>query len=121
MSKNKLASCPIRPLADRIVVLPDEPAKQSKGGILLPDVAKQQSQQGRVLVIGPGKRIEGIGNEYSSEANDREPMDVEEGDTVLFGYYSGSDVEIDGVKYKMLREDDILGIVEEPDAFAPND
>jgi chaperonin GroES len=89
----------LRPLDDRVVVEPTEAEDKTAGGILLPDTAKQKPQQGKVIAIGPGK-LEDNGN--------RTPLAVKVGDTVLFGKYSGSDVEVNGKELKILRESDIL-------------
>lgn len=95
----KEASVKLRPLDDRIVVQPLDAEEKTKGGILLPDTAKQKPQQGKVLAVGPGKL---------NNAGARHAVAVAIGDTVLYGKYSGSDVEVEGVEYKILRESDIL-------------
>src|SRR5204863_2681707 len=89
----------LRPLDDRIVVEPLEAEEKTAGGILLPDTAKQKPQQGKVVAIGPGK-LDDNGN--------RTALAVKVGDTVLYGKYSGSDVEVNGRELKILRETDIL-------------
>ena len=92
----------IKPLDDRIVVRALEAEEKTAGGILLPDTAKQKPQQGKVVAIGPGK-LDDNGN--------RTALAVKVGDTVLYGKYSGSDVEVNGKEYKILRESEILGKV----------
>jgi chaperonin GroES len=94
----------LRPLYDRIVVKRiEEDEQKSEGGIIIPDSAKEKPQEGEVIAVGKGKK-----------ADDGKilPLDVKEGDRVLFGKYSGNDVKIDGVEYLIMREDDVLGIVE---------
>ena len=102
MAKTKDAPVNLRPLDDRVVVEALEAEEKTTGGILLPDTAKQKPQQGRVIAVGPGKL---------SDKGDRLAVAVKVGDTVLFGKYSGSDVEVNGTEYKILRESDILGKV----------
>jgi chaperonin GroES len=93
----------LRPLDDRVVVEPLEAQEKTSGGILLPDTAKQKPQQGKVIAVGPGRM---------RDNGDRTPLAVKVGDTVLFGKYSGSDVEVEGRELKILRESDILGKLE---------
>jgi chaperonin GroES len=95
----KDAPLSLRPLDDRVVVEPLEAEEKTSGGILLPDTAKQKPQQGKVIAIGPGKM---------SDKGSRTAIGVKIGDTVLFGKYSGSDVEVNGKELKILRESDIL-------------
>lgn len=95
----KDAALTLRPLDDRVVVQPLEAEEKTTGGILLPDTAKQKPQQGKVVAVGPGKL---------SDKGDRLALGVKVGDTVLFGKYSGSDVEVSGTELKILRESDIL-------------
>jgi chaperonin GroES len=92
----------LRPLDDRVVVEALEAEEKTSGGILLPDTAKQKPQQGKVIAVGPGKL---------SDQGERTRVGVAVGDTVLFGKYSGSDVEVGGRELKILRESDILGKV----------
>ena len=89
----------LRPLDDRVVVEPLEAEEKTSGGILLPDTAKQKPQQGKVIAVGPGKL---------SDKGVRSAVGVKVGDTVLFGKYSGSDVEVSNRELKILRESDIL-------------
>jgi chaperonin GroES len=92
----------LRPLDDRVVVEQVEAEERTAGGILLPDNAKQKPQQGKVVAAGPGKL---------NDKGERLALAVKVGDTVLFGKYSGSDVEVGGTEYKILRESDILAKV----------
>jgi chaperonin GroES len=92
----------LKPLDDRVVVEPLEAEEKTTGGILLPDTAKQKPQQGKVIAVGPGKL---------NDKGARLAMAVKVGDTVLFGKYGGSDVEVNGKEYKILRESEILGKV----------
>lgn len=100
MAKTKDAPLNLRPLDDRVVVEQIEAEEKTAGGILLPDNAKQKPQQGKVIAVGPGKL---------TDAGSRTVLAVKVGDTVLFGKYSGSDVEVNGRELKILRESDILG------------
>jgi len=102
MAKTKDAPLNLRPLDDRIVVEQIEAEEKTTGGILLPDTAKQKPQQGKVIAAGPGRL---------SEKGERLALNVKVGDTVLFGKYSGSDVEVSGRELKILRENDILAKV----------
>jgi chaperonin GroES len=95
----KEAALTLRPLDDRVVVQALEAEEKTTGGILLPDTAKQKPQQGKVIAAGPGRL---------SDKGERLALGVKVGDTVLFGKYSGSDVEVNGTEYKILREGDIL-------------
>ena len=102
MAKKDAAGPNLTPLDDRVVVQPLEAEEKTSGGILLPDTAKQKPQQGKVIAVGKGKL---------NDKGDRVPVGVKVGDTVLFGKYSGSDVEVNGTEFKILRESDILGKV----------
>ncbi|MEE4255368.1 MAG: co-chaperone GroES [Desulfuromusa sp.] len=94
----------IRPLQDRIIVERVEEETTTAGGIIIPDtVSKEKPQEGKVIAAGKGK--------VSPEGKVL-PLDVKEGDRVLFGKYAGSEIKIDGVEYLIMREDDILGVVE---------
>ena len=93
----------LRPLDDRIVIKQSEAEEKSAGGILLPDTAKEKPQIGKVVAIGPGKLL---------DDGKRGQMSVKKKDEVIYAKYSGSDVEVDGEKYVILRESDVLGIVE---------
>ncbi len=90
----------LKPLDDRVVLEPTEAEEKSVGGIILPDTAKQKPQQGKVIAVGPGRL---------TEKGTRVAMAVKVGDTVLFGKYSGSDVEVNGKEFKIVREAEILG------------
>ena len=89
----------LKPLDDRIVVLPLEAEEKTTGGILLPDTAKQKPQRGKIVAVGPGKL---------SETGTRLALAVKVSDEVLYGKYSGSEVEVDTKEYKILREGDVL-------------
>ncbi|MDX2223767.1 MAG: co-chaperone GroES [Rhodospirillaceae bacterium] len=92
-----------RPLHDRVVVRRIESDERSAGGIIIPDTAKEKPMQGEVIAVGPGAR---------DEAGKIVPLDVRAGDTVLFGKYSGTEVKIDGEELLIMRETDILGIID---------
>ncbi|MGQ9623439.1 MAG: co-chaperone GroES [Candidatus Caldatribacteriaceae bacterium] len=94
----------IKPLGDRVLVKRFEEEEVRKGGIILPDTAKEKPQQGRVIAVGTGK---------VSENGNRRPLEVKEGDRILFGKYAGTEVKIDEEEYLIMREDDILGVIEE--------
>ena len=94
----------IRPLHDRVLVKRLEPGdKTSAGGIIIPDTAKEKPQEGEVIAVGPGKML---------EDGKVQPMNVKAGDKILFGKYAGTDVKIDEEDYIIMREDDILGVLE---------
>ena len=93
----------IRPLHDRILVKREEESEEKIGGIIIPDTAKEKPQQGKVIAVGKGK-VEKDGKVT--------PLDVKEGDTVLFGKYAGTEIKIEGKEYLIVREDEVLGIVE---------
>lgn len=93
----------VRPLGDRVLVQPIEQEEVKKGGIIIPDTAKERPQEGKVIAVGAGKRDEN-GNLI--------PLDVKKGDRVLFSKYGGTEIKIDGKDYLIMREDDILGVVE---------
>ncbi len=93
----------IRPLADRILVRRIEEKETVRGGIIIPDTAKEKPQEGEVVAVGPGRLAE--------DGKSRIAMEVKKGDRILIGKYSGTDVKIDGVEYTILREDDVLGIL----------
>jgi chaperonin GroES len=95
----KEAALTLKPLDDRVVVEPTDAEEKTAGGILLPDTAKQKPQQGKVIAVGPGKL---------TDDGKRTAVGVKAGDTVLYGKYAGSDVEVNGVEFKILRESDIL-------------
>lgn len=91
------------PLEDRVVVKPQEAENKTAGGIVLPDTAKEKPLMGKVIAVGPGKML---------DSGKRGSMSVKKNDTVLYGKYGGSDVEVEGVEYKIIRESEILGVVE---------
>jgi chaperonin GroES len=94
----------IRPLADRLIVKRlEEQEQKSVGGIIIPDTAKEKPQEGKVVAVGKGKM---------NEDGKVIPLDVKAGDRILFGKYSGSEIKIDGEEHLILREEDVLGIVE---------
>ena len=93
----------LRPLHDRILIKRLEEGEQIRGGIISPDSAKEKPQQGEVKAVGSGKLL---------ETGERTPVDLKPGDRILFGKYSGSDIKIDGDEYLILREDEILGVLE---------
>ena len=87
----------LKPLADRVIVKPAEALEVSKGGIILPDTAKEKPQKGTVVAVGPGKKDE--------------PMTVNIGDSVLYGKYAGTEITIDGANYLIMRESDIVAVI----------
>jgi chaperonin GroES len=93
----------IRPLYDRIVVKRIESTETMQGGLYIPDSAKEKPQEGEVIAVGKGKRLED-GKVIA--------LDVKAGDRILFGKYSGSDIKIDGEEYMIMREDEVLGVLE---------
>jgi chaperonin GroES len=97
-----MAKIKIRPLDDRVVVQPIDAEETTAGGIVLPDTAKEKPQRGTVLAIGPGRLL---------ESGKRSELSVSVGDEVIYGKYGGSDIEINGDEYKILRESDILAKV----------
>jgi len=92
----------IRPLHDRVLVKRSETQEQIRGGIIIPDTAKEKPQEAEVIAVGPGKL---------TDEGKRSPMDVQTGDRILMGKYSGSEIKIDDIDYVILREDEILAII----------
>ena len=92
----------VRPLHDRIIVQRIEEGEQKVGGIIIPDTAKEKPQQGKVIAVGMGK---------VKEDNSRQPLDVKDGDTILFGKYSGQEIKLEGDEYLIMREEEILGVL----------
>lgn len=92
----------IRPLHDRVLVKRIESQEQVRGGIIIPDTAKEKPQEAQVVAVGPGKL---------SDEGKRSPMDVKEGDRILMGKYSGSEIKIEDNDYVILREDEILAVI----------
>jgi chaperonin GroES len=93
----------LRPLDDRVVIKQSEAEEKTTGGIILPDAAKEKPQIGKVVAIGPGKLL---------DSNKRSKMSVKKNDKVIYSKYMGNDIEIDGQTYVILKESDILGIIE---------
>ena len=94
----------LRPLHDRVLVTRLEEGEQRSGGIIIPDTAKEKPQQAMVKAVGSGKLL---------ETGERVPLDVKEGDRILFGKYSGAEITIEGEIYLVLKEDEILGVLEQ--------
>ena len=92
----------IRPLHDRVIVKRIEEEEKTKGGIIIPDTAKEKPQEGRVVSVGPGRREDGK----------LIPTDVKAGDRILFSKYAGTELKLNGEEHLIMREDDILGIIE---------
>ncbi len=93
----------IRPLQDRIIVKRIEEEEKTKGGIIIPDSAKEKPMEGEVIAVGSGKVLEN---------GTKQALEVKAGDRILFGKYAGTEVKLDGVEHLIMREDDILGVVE---------
>ena len=93
----------VRPLADRVLVEVLEAEAKTKGGIILPDTAKEEKTEGKVIAVGAGKML---------ESGKIQAIEVKKGDRVLFGKYSGDDIQIDGVKHKIVKESEILAVYE---------
>jgi chaperonin GroES len=101
MATKSAASTKVSPLADRVVVKALEETEQMRGGLYIPDTAKEKPQQGEIVAVGPGRFDDGK----------RVPMDVKVGDKVLYGKYSGTEVTIDGEQLLILRESDVLAVI----------
>ena len=93
----------VRPLHDRVIVKRVEEEEQTKGGIIIPDTAKEKPIEGKVVAVGKGKILEN-GNQ--------QPLEVKEGDKVLFGKYAGTEIKVEGEEHLIMREDDIIAIIE---------
>ena len=93
----------MKPINDRVVIKPAKADEKTKGGIIIPDSAKEKPAQGKVVAVGPGK---------VNDAGERVELQVKENDVILFSKYGGTDVKLDGEDYLIMREDDVLGIVE---------
>jgi chaperonin GroES len=93
----------IRPLHDRVIVQRLEEGEQKVGGIIIPDTAKEKPQQGKVIAAGQGK---------VKDDGSRQPLDVKDGDTILFGKYSGQEIKVDGDEHLIMREDEVLAVLE---------
>jgi chaperonin GroES len=96
-----------RPLHDRVVVKRLDAEEKTSGGIIIPDTAKEKPSQGEIIAVGPGGR---------DEAGKLVPLDVQVGNRILFGKWSGTEVKIDGVEYLIMKESDIMGVLEETQA-----
>ncbi|OPY68109.1 MAG: 10 kDa chaperonin [Syntrophorhabdaceae bacterium PtaU1.Bin034] len=94
----------VKPLADRLVIKRIEEEEKTKGGIIIPDAAKEKPQEGRVIAVGDGKVLDN---------GQKSPLTVKVGDKILFGKYSGTEIKIDGEEHLILREDDVLAIIED--------
>ncbi|HWL39421.1 MAG TPA: co-chaperone GroES [Gemmatimonadaceae bacterium] len=101
MATKTQSSTKVAPLADRVVVRALEDTEQMRGGLFIPDTAKEKPQQGEIIAVGPGRY----------EKNVRVPMELKTGDRVLYGKYSGSEVTIDNEQYLILRESDVLAVI----------
>ena len=101
MATKSASSVKVAPLADRVVIKPIEETEQMRGGLYIPDTAKEKPQQGEIVAVGPGR----------FEKDKRVPMEVKVGDKVLYGKYSGTEVTIDGEQVLILRESDVLAVV----------
>jgi chaperonin GroES len=93
----------LRPLHDRIIIQRLEESEQKVGGIIIPDTAKEKPQEGKVIAVGGGK---------AKDDGKRVPLDVKAGDTILFGKYSGQEIKLDGEEYLIMREDEVLAVIE---------
>ncbi len=101
MSKKETSTVKVRPLGDRILVKREDPAETVRGGIIIPDTAKEKPQEAKVVAVGPGKIDDGK----------RIPLELKAGDRILIGKYSGTEVKIDGEEHIILREDDVLAVI----------
>ena len=92
----------VKPLADRVLIKPLEAEEMKKGGIIIPDTAKEKPQEGEVIEVGPGRM---------TDDGKKIPMEVKKGDKILYGKYSGTEVTIDDVEYLIMRESDVLAVI----------
>ncbi len=92
----------VKPLADRVIVKPNDPEEKTHGSIIIPDTAKEKPQEGEIVAVGPGK---------VSDSGKSVAMEVKKGDKILYGKYSGTEVTIDGGEYLIMRESDVLAII----------
>ena len=106
-NQTNMASVNVRPLADRVLVKQLEATETKKGGIIIPDAHKEKPQEGEVVAVGKGKRL---------DDGKIVPLDVKAGDRILFGKYSGSEIKLDGNEYMIMREDEVLGILDKPES-----
>jgi chaperonin GroES len=102
MAQTKRTAPTLHPLHDRVLVKRIEEEQTRRGGIIIPDSAKEKPQEGKIIAVGKGR---------ISEAGKKTPLDVKAGDRVLFGKYSGSEVKLDGEEYLIMKEEDVLGIL----------
>jgi chaperonin GroES len=102
--KEEIDTMKIKPLQDRVVAQRMEEEEKTKGGIIIPDAAKEKPLQGKVIAVGDGKVL---------DSGKKSPLSVKAGDKILFGKYSGTEIKVEGEEYLILKEDDILGIVED--------
>lgn len=93
----------IRPLDDRVVVRPEDAEEKTAGGIILPDTAREKPQRGKIVAVGAGKLLDN---------GERAPMSLSKGDTVIYGKYGGSEITVDGVEHKILREKEVLAKIQ---------
>jgi chaperonin GroES len=93
----------VRPLQDRLIIRRVDEEEKTKGGLIIPDTAKERPLEGEVIAVGAGKR---------TEDGTLVPLDVKQGDRVLFGKYAGTEIKIDGVEHLIMREDEILGVID---------
>ena len=103
MATKTEAGVKVKPLADRVVVKALEEQEQMRGGLYIPDTAKEKPQQGEVVAVGPGK--------FDERGGQRIPMDVKVGDNILYGKYSGTEVTVDNEQLLILRESDVLAVI----------
>ena len=94
-----------KPLQDNVLIKESKPEEKSKGGIIIPDAAKEKPQEGEVIAVGPGKRSKKTGENIA--------LDVKVGDMVLYGKWSGNDIKVEGEEYRLMKESDIIGILED--------
>jgi chaperonin GroES len=102
-TKGGVSTMKIRPLNDRVLVIREEEEQKTVGGIIIPDTAKEKPQRGKIVAAGPGKM---------GEDGKRIPLEIKEGDRILFSKYAGTEIKLDGVEHLFMREDDMLSIVE---------
>ena len=102
MATKSATGVKVNPLADRVVVKPLEETEQMRGGLYIPDTAKEKPQQGEIVAVGPGRL---------SDKGDRIAMELSEGDRVLYGKYSGTEVTVEGEQFLILRESDVLAVI----------
>jgi chaperonin GroES len=93
----------LKPLNDRVIVTRVEKEQKTAGGIIIPDTAKEKPQEGKIVAVGPGR--------FDDKGEKRIPMEVKEGDRILFSKYAGAEIKIDGVEHIFMKEDDILGVL----------